>query len=235
MQVVATFSPHDKKLQKDIKDLEKEIKRRAHTKASTPTNATKPLPILTSERSLKDEALMKPLKTTIYKNKNASLDVTNDQHGSSEKTLPTNVEAPIASGARDSPHAEATAGSNTPTTTPPIALCERVASAKKVVTAVPQKPKTTLEFERTCGMLKENPKLAREYVKTIEVKKYPELFKESFTASILKCFVYVLRKGFMPRDAMVNNPPPLSHSKVQSHTMMEDFIFFVLLFVNIYP
>ena len=216
MQVVATFSPHDKKLQKDIKDLEKEIERRANTKASTPPNSTKPLPILTSERSPKDEALMKPLKTTIYKNKNASLDVTNDQHGPSKETLPTNVEAPIASGARDSPRTEATAGSNAPTTTPPIALCERVASAKKVVTAVPQKPKTTLEFERTCGMLKENPKLAREYVKTIEVKKYPELFKESFTANILKCFVYVLRKGFMPKDAMVNHslspPPPTQRS-----------------------
>ena len=214
---MVTFSPHDKKLQKDIKDLEKEIDRRANTKARTPNPTKRPLPILTSEQSpTKDEALMKPLKTTIYKNNNTSRDATSNRQETSEETLPRNVsEAPIASGARDSPRAEATARNNTPTT-PPTALCERAASAKKAVTVVPQKPKTTLEFERTCGMLKENPKLAREYVKTIEVKKYPELFKESFTANILRCFVYVLRKGFMPKDAMVNQSINLPLPKVLS-------------------
>ena len=217
MQVVATFSPHDKKLKKDIKDLEKEIDRRANTKATTP-NPPKPVPILTSDQSPDDEALMKALKTTIYKTKNASLDAASNQQA--PETLPGNVGAPIASGACDPPRVEATAAPRTDaSTTPPIniASCARVASAKKAVTAVPQKPKTTLEFERTCGMLKENPKLAREYVKTIEAKKYPELFKESFTASILQCFVYVLRKGFMPEDAVVNHSfSPLSKHNINS-------------------
>lgn len=204
MQVVATFSPHDKKLKNDMKDLEEEIDRQAKSKASTPKPA-KSIPILTSEQSPKDEALMKPLKTTIYKNQNASIDVTSNQQAS--ETLIGNVEVPIPSGACGSPRVEAITRNNTPTTTP-IALRERVARTKEAITVVPRKPRTALEFERTCGMLRENPDLAREYVKTIEVKTYPELFKESFTASILRCFVYVLRKGFMPEDALVHHYPP---------------------------
>lgn len=204
MQVVATFSPHDRNLKKAIMDLEKEIDKQARTEASTP-KPTKSIPILTSEQSPKDEALMRPLKTTIYKNQNASLDATSDQQGS--ETLLENVEAPIPSGACDSPRVEVRAWNDTPRTTP-IAMYERVASAKRAGSVVPRKPKTALEFERTCGMLKENPNMAREYVKTIEVEKYPELFKESLSASILRCFVHVLRKGFMPEDALVHHSPP---------------------------
>eukprot|EP01018_Ginkgo_biloba_P019667 Gb_23011 [translate_table: standard] len=65
---------------------------------------------------------------------------------------------------------------------------------------IPGKPKTTLEFERSCLGLQNHPDALRKYMKSIDVKQFPNIFKESLGASTMKVIIESLQKAFLPDD-----------------------------------
>lgn len=220
MQIVATFSQGDKKLQKDIKDVELHIQNNANVYAKFHTSK-KSEPILTSEVYEDDDVMLKPFKTTIYKNENETPTIRqeNIQSHSKSKSIcnsdknengtPTIQQENIQSHSKTKTVCNIDKSfitndniirNNVPKKITPMNVLKNIENIKMTL---PQKPTSALEFERVCNSLKKNPNFAREYVKSIETNKYPTLFKESLSASIMQCFIYILRKGFMPNDPVV--------------------------------
>jgi len=185
----------DKIIQEDIKNIELEIQKTCTT--NTKALVSKQLqPILTRELCEDDDVILKPVKTTIYENKinTPIVQQENVQTHSYIKKVCNNDKLFINN---EVIMKENNTINNNMTS-------EKVfINTKNIKKTILQKPISSLEFERTCNSLKDNPNLAREYINSIEIYKYPTLFKESLSASIMQCFIYILRKGFMPNEPMV--------------------------------
>ncbi|KAJ7555755.1 hypothetical protein O6H91_05G053600 [Diphasiastrum complanatum] len=66
---------------------------------------------------------------------------------------------------------------------------------------LPARPKTALEFERGCLSTQKEPKILRQYIKSVELSKYSIIFKDSLSAVIMKNISEALWNSFMPDDA----------------------------------
>lgn len=196
MQVVATFSPNDKKLKKDIEQLEKEIEIEEE-KAKAKAKMTKPksLPIRTTEPA-GDGELLKPVKTTMLKPQQPQ-PTSKEYQATDENTVDTVVNTQVDRASSPSVRSDSVVELNNS-----MEVKAATIEVKKEI-VVPRKPNTAFEFERVCNSLKGQPEVQREYVKSIEVEKYPVLFKELLSAGIMRCFIEALRRGFMPDDPQV--------------------------------
>jgi hypothetical protein len=192
VKLVATFSPNDKKLAKDIEDLEKAIalkERNAGASATRPENQ----PILITEPSDQD-MLLKPLKTTIFKTRKRETPSPSQSNPCEEESIMTSLATEAVKEV-----SSAVSGNN-----PPVVFNSESKQHVNMAQVAPHQPLTALEFERVCTSLKQEVNRLRDYVKSIEIDRYPALFKESLSTGILQTFVEVLRKGFMPDDAEVH-------------------------------
>jgi hypothetical protein len=191
VKLVATFSPNDKKLAKDIEDLEKAIalkERNAGASATRPKNQ----PILITEPSDQD-TLLKPLKTTIFKTRKRETPSPSQSKPCEEESIMTSLATEAVKEV-----SSAVSGNN-----PPVVSNSESKKRANMAQVALHQPLTALEFERVCTSLKQEVNRLRDYVKSIEIDRYPALFKESLSTGILQTFVEVLRKGFMPNDAEV--------------------------------
>ncbi len=190
MKLVATFSPNDKKLAKDIEDLEKAIalkESNAGASAMRPENQ----PILITEPSDQD-TLLKPLKTTIFKTCKRETPSPSQSKSREEGSIMTSLAT----------EAVKKVSSAVSVNNPPV-VSNSESKHVNMAQVAPHQPLTALEFERVCTSLKQEVNRLWDYVKSIEIDRYPALFKESLSTEILQTFVEVLRKGFMPDDAEV--------------------------------
>ncbi|XP_073391108.1 uncharacterized protein [Physcomitrium patens] len=196
-EIVATFSQDDKKLNKDVELIKKEIELKASMNAKVPILIKQPL-IPTSDSCEDDGFFMKPVRTTVYKNENKTSSSQEENINPNIGQNPTNASYKKSGEfnksnkieKKDDGHNNGFPNSNG---------YKKMKFAK--IRAL-QKPFTALEFERTCNSLKEKHSLAREYINSIGIQTYPKLFKESFSGSILQCFIHILQKGFMPNDPL---------------------------------
>ncbi len=193
MKLVATFSPNDKKLAKDIQDLEKAI---ALKERNTGASATRPenQPILITEPPSDQDILLKPLKTTIFKTGKRETPSPSQSKPREEESITTSLAT----------EAVKEVSSAVSVNNPPVVSNSESKQHANMAQVAPHQPLTALEFERVCTSLKQEVNRLRDYVKSIEIDRYPALFKESLSTGILQTFVEVLRKGFMPDNAEVH-------------------------------
>ncbi|EFJ34002.1 hypothetical protein SELMODRAFT_406354 [Selaginella moellendorffii] len=80
----------------------------------------------------------------------------------------------------------------------PIAPERNVRQAR--ATTVPEKPRTAIEFQRSCERLQGQSQLLREFISRIHIDEYPGIFKENLSVEVLRTILKSLQAAFMPHD-----------------------------------